>query len=239
MRPVVRPEGRGYLSRQRPVCPALALAALTLASLAQVACAAVTQDLGNNDDAGVIAQDGAGSLTLDSSPTPDAFTRDSAPIADARACETCTAPDGPCIPASCVQQGRTCGPATDGCGLPLDCGTCLVGEICGGAGTCENTGGNCVPETCLQKGVACGPTGDGCGNLLQCGTCTGGMTCGGGGAPAHCGSPAEAGAQCTPETCAQQSVQCGPAGDGCGGLLQCGTCTAPAKCGGGGSGRCG
>ena len=27
---------------------------------------------------------------------------------------------------------------------------------------------------------------------------------------------------CTPRTCAQQGVQCGPAGDGCGGVLQCG-----------------
>ncbi len=39
---------------------------------------------------------------------------------------------------------------------------------------------------------------------------------------------------CQPRTCAQANASCGPVGDGCGGLLQCGTCTAPATCGGGG-----
>jgi hypothetical protein len=34
-------------------------------------------------------------------------------------------------------------------------------------------------------------------------------------------------------TCAAQGVQCGPIGDGCGGTLQCGDCTAPETCGGG------
>jgi hypothetical protein len=39
---------------------------------------------------------------------------------------------------------------------------------------------------------------------------------------------------CTPLTCAQQGIQCGSAPDGCGGTLQCGSCTAPEICGGGG-----
>jgi hypothetical protein len=39
---------------------------------------------------------------------------------------------------------------------------------------------------------------------------------------------------CTPTTCAAQGIQCGPAGDGCGGVLQCGGCTLPQTCGGGG-----
>src|SRR5262249_31011922 len=38
---------------------------------------------------------------------------------------------------------------------------------------------------------------------------------------------------CT-RTCADLSVSCGPTGDGCGNLIQCGTCTAPDTCGGGG-----
>jgi hypothetical protein len=39
---------------------------------------------------------------------------------------------------------------------------------------------------------------------------------------------------CTPKTCTQLGVGCGPAGDGCGNVIQCGACVAPATCGGGG-----
>jgi hypothetical protein len=46
---------------------------------------------------------------------------------------------------------------------------------------------------------------------------------------------------CTPVTCQQQSIACGPASDGCGNLIPtCGTCAPPQTCGGGGvSGQCG
>jgi hypothetical protein len=45
---------------------------------------------------------------------------------------------------------------------------------------------------------------------------------------------------CLPRTCAAQNIECGPAGDGCGNLLQCGACPAGQTCGGGGvPGRCG
>jgi hypothetical protein len=43
------------------------------------------------------------------------------------------------------------------------------------------------------------------------------------------------GAGCGLRTCASEGAQCGPIGDGCGGVLQCGTCTAPQTCGGGGT----
>jgi hypothetical protein len=37
-----------------------------------------------------------------------------------------------------------------------------------------------------------------------------------------------------------QGIACGPAGDGCGNEIQCGTCTSPDTCGGGGTaGQCG
>jgi hypothetical protein len=39
---------------------------------------------------------------------------------------------------------------------------------------------------------------------------------------------------CTKLSCQDQHIQCGPAGDGCGGSLDCGPCTAPQTCGGGG-----
>jgi hypothetical protein len=40
---------------------------------------------------------------------------------------------------------------------------------------------------------------------------------------------------CVPKTCAELGYNCGPAGNGCGGSLSCGTCTAPETCGGGGT----
>jgi hypothetical protein len=45
---------------------------------------------------------------------------------------------------------------------------------------------------------------------------------------------------CAPTTCAVLSANCGSLPDGCGGTLQCGTCTPPATCGGAGEqNRCG
>jgi hypothetical protein len=44
---------------------------------------------------------------------------------------------------------------------------------------------------------------------------------------------------CTPKTCAGLGIGCGPTGDGCGNLIQCGDCVAPETCGGGGPGQCG
>ncbi len=40
---------------------------------------------------------------------------------------------------------------------------------------------------------------------------------------------------CTPKTCASANVNCGPIGDGCGGVIQCGTCADGQTCGGGGT----
>jgi hypothetical protein len=137
-----------------------------------------------------------------------------------------------CTPNTCAGLGINCGPAGDGCGGVLDCGTCTVaGQTCGGGGTPSVCGGNsgCVPKTCADLAISCGPAGDGCGGVLQCGSCTAPQTCGGGGTPGVCGGFNA----CVPKTCAQLGFDCGPAGDGCGGLLQCGSCTAPAICGGG------
>jgi hypothetical protein len=40
---------------------------------------------------------------------------------------------------------------------------------------------------------------------------------------------------CAPKTCADLGIQCGPAGDGCGNVIQCGDCPAGQTCGGGGT----
>ncbi|MBL8957468.1 MAG: hypothetical protein JNK82_42235 [Myxococcaceae bacterium] len=45
---------------------------------------------------------------------------------------------------------------------------------------------------------------------------------------------------CTPISCSQQGLRCGPASDGCGNVIQCGNCPSPQTCGGGGvPGQCG
>jgi hypothetical protein len=151
-----------------------------------------------------------------------------------------------CTPITCQEQNINCGPAGDGCGnlIPGGCGTCTPPQSCGGGGVPGQCGapdgGNCTPKTCTQQNINCGPAGDGCGNLIpNCGNCTPPQTCGGGGVAGQCGYP-DAG-QCQPETCAQQNIFCGPAGDGCGNLIaSCGTCTPPLTCGGGGvAGQCG
>jgi len=150
-----------------------------------------------------------------------------------------------CTPITCADQNISCGPAGDGCGNEItSCGTCTPPQTCGGGGAAGKCGapdgGTCTPQTCQSQNITCGPAGDGCGNeIASCGTCTPPDTCGGGGIPGQCGFP-EAGT-CQPETCAQQNIFCGPAGDGCGGqIASCGTCTPPQTCGGSGTaGLCG
>lgn len=44
----------------------------------------------------------------------------------------------------------------------------------------------------------------------------------------------DSGGSCVPTSCVTRGANCGSIDDGCGGSLSCGTCTAPATCGGGG-----
>jgi hypothetical protein len=162
-------------------------------------------------------------------------------------------PDGAtCAPRTCADVGANCGPVGDGCGGLLDCGTCKTPYTCGGGGTpsvCGNKfvdadGGiiGCTKKTCASIGANCGPVADGCGGLLACGTCSSPYICGGGGTPNRCGNPfvSDSGLACTPKTCADLNANCGLAGDGCGGTINCGSCSFPDICGGGGvPSRCG
>jgi hypothetical protein len=100
----------------------------------------------------------------------------------------CVTPYTPiCTPTTCAAQGIDCGPAGDGCGNLLECGSCAAGETCGGGGpgTCGNTV-KCVPASCGKQGIQCGPAGDGCGGEIQCGNCPTGEICGLS-APGQCG----------------------------------------------------
>ena len=46
-------------------------------------------------------------------------------------------------------------------------------------------------------------------------------------------------AACVPRTCTQLAVDCGPQGDGCGGVVDCGKCAGNEVCGAGGPSKCG
>jgi hypothetical protein len=181
--------------------------------------------------------DGCGALTPDCNPCPMGQTCGGCGVSG----QCCTPPSSMCTPQPCPSSVM-CGPATDGCGgVIASCGTCTPPQTCGGGGVSGQCGGNsgCAPLTCAQQNIACGPAGDGCGNLIPngCGACPMNQTCGGGGVSGQCGG----GGTCTPQTCAQLNINCGPAGDGCGNLIpSCGTCTPPDTCGGSGtSGVCG
>ncbi len=138
-----------------------------------------------------------------------------------------------CTAYSCKEIGAACGAVSNGCGKTLECGACTPPTSCGVGGT--NKCG-CVPVTCAAIDAHCGTMIDGCGGTLDCGTCNGGRGRGGGKVclgtgPANC---SEEGEHCTPTTCARIGARCGSAADGCGGLLDCGACTAPESCGAGG-----
>jgi hypothetical protein len=150
---------------------------------------------------------------------------------------------GGCTKLTCQQLGASCGTQSDGCGGTISCDNpgCAKPQTCGGGGTPNQCGGGCQPLSCDQLGLSCGPAGDGCGGTLKCGDCTvAGQSCGGAGVSGQCGAPAAGGPTCTPLTCDQQGIKCGSAGDGCGNLLDCGSCPTGQTCGGGGTpGHCG
>ncbi len=127
---------------------------------------------------------------------------------------------------------------------PIDIGDAgfMPGPI--GNGDAGDVAGVCpFRRTCAQAGANCGPISDGCGGLLDCGSCPANQTCGGGGVASQCGAGGGVrdggGGSCTPRTCAQVGANCGPVGDGCGALVDCGMCPTGQICGGGGPSRCG
>jgi hypothetical protein len=166
-------------------------------------------------------------------------------------CGTTVNDGGGCVPLTCAMAGVNCGPIGDGCGGSVSCGSCPTGQSCGAGGTpsvCGIAGfiaadggvvsetGMCIPRTCVDAGANCGKIGDGCGGIVDCGGCTGADICGGNGKANVCGNSfAVDGATCLPRTCADVGANCGPVGDGCGGLIDCGTCSSPQTCGGGGT----
>lgn len=146
---------------------------------------------------------------------------------------------GQCQPLTCADRGANCGPVGNGCGDAVECGTCTGIEVCGGAGVPSQCGFDpppCTPRTCESVGAGCGFVADGCGDVVFCGDCSAtGQQCGGGGIPNQCGGPAQSADACPAlQGCNDQGASCGLAGNGCGGLIDCGSCAAPQTCGGAG-----
>lgn len=168
---------------------------------------------------------------------------------------TCVAPA--CTPTVITTAcAGTCGIVDDGCGNQLDCEgnaatRCPAGETCGGGGVPGQCGASvgCTPipvgTACAGK---CGVVSDGCGNAYACESGNGGQTCnaaagescGAGGVPNECGV-----APCTPRTQGEACPSvggydtCGQQPDGCGGLIDCGSCGAGQQCGLDTPNRCG
>jgi hypothetical protein len=121
-------------------------------------------------------------------------------------------------------------------GPPTDAGSVTSGD--GGLDAGNGDAGppidaGCVRRTCEDAGVRCGPIDDGCGGVSTCGTCPAPTTCGGGGFPGRCGSSV-CGIPCIPTSCRAQGAECGIMGDGCGAIINCGSCFPGDTCGGGG-----
>jgi hypothetical protein len=154
------------------------------------------------------------------------------------------APGLTCMAGACTgcTDGKKDGSETDvDCGGPV-CSPCGTGKACGvgsdcGSGSCVH--GKCTPPASCADGTKDGnETGVDCGgrDCLPCGPgqpcnldadCAPPDTCGGGTLSGVCG--------CTPKASACSGVACGPAADGCGGMVTCpDTCSAPLTCGGGG-----
>lgn len=92
----------------------------------------------------------------------------------------------------------------------------------------------CAPTTCAAQQKNCGSMSDGCSGQLDCGVCAGVETCGGRGVPNVCGCTETDAALCT-----RLTKNCGTLTtvDKCGSRrsVDCGSCTAPAVCAGGGT----
>src|SRR4051812_46577021 len=96
----------------------------------------------------------------------------------------------------------------------------IAAASCGGGGSTEGGGNSSASPRTTGAGGAGGQLGN-AGGSSGIGDFDAGIDF-----DASCG---------TAITCAQAGANCGPIGDGCGGILQCGDCVAPETCGGAGT----
>lgn len=148
-------------------------------------------------------------------------------------CGACQGPFDQCTNNRCVCQGQTCLQAGFECGLSdngcnvgqlLDCSTCNGTDVCSSDQKC-NPAGQTPVLTCSGEGFNCGQLQttyqpSGAPVTFQCGQCTGQNTC------------VNNVCSCTPLTAAQacRPNQCTQEFDGCGGVINCGSCPIDAPC---------
>ncbi|HSY23845.1 MAG TPA: metallophosphoesterase [Polyangiaceae bacterium] len=169
-----------------------------------------------------------------------------------------------CTPKTCSTALATCGSVSDGCGGTLNCGVCPSGQTCTnnmcGAGTTSGPVTCAHDLTCtdvaLVKGCDSGSNMAGCVTAI-CGYSGTTHCCTSFGSaatwdaacvaelhyhtqckipnppasPQACGTGSSSG----PALCMAANANCGTIPDGNGGTVNCGTCTAPQTCGGGGT----
>src|SRR5688572_5006277 len=92
-------------------------------------------------------------------------------------------------------------------------------------------GCDCVRPPGGNTGGGNGGAGGAAGSSVGGGGGDDGGTGGGGGMG---GAGADGGQGCGLVTCATSNANCGPIGDGCGNIIDCGGCPLPTTCGGGG-----
>jgi hypothetical protein len=163
-------------------------------------------------------------------------------------CSNLAKPDGtPCDDGNACTTGDVCKLGVCG-GTPQTCddGLACTADSCNPDGTCAHaiTTGSCAIDGACYAADATSPAnqcqqcepgssqtgwtpksnGSACGDGNGC-TCQDGICRGRAGDNNLC---------CTPTTCQAMGKDCGQISDGCGGTLSCGSCTAPATCGGGG-----
>jgi len=137
-------------------------------------------------------------------------------------CETTTLD-----PANCGSCGTACAP-TQPCSNSA-CGGAAGGSACSSDAGCQS--GSCVAgicSSCLAGQTLCNGS---CTNfqadINNCGGC--GQACPSGGSVCIAGV-----CSCTPKSCTQLGASCGTTDDGCGSIINCGTCPSGQTCGGGG-----
>eukprot|EP01052_Picozoa_sp_SAG31_P008060 SAG31_NODE_398_length_16250_cov_8.737601_2_plen_587_part_00 len=119
----------------------------------------------------------------------------------------------------CRLEGKQCGAISDRCGGTIDCGACP--EACTaerGTGGCNSCGTRC------ERNADCSPWPYNTGNLncINIDRDTG---------FGYCRANINM-CSCVPATCESIGAQCGQVDDGCGGVLDCGSCAANSACNG-------
>jgi hypothetical protein len=132
---------------------------------------------------------------------------------------------------TCLDLAAQCGTTKNSCGKHIDCGDCGAGLECDpDSHTCVT----CKSVTCADLGYECGTAWLGCGpstTTTNCGTCPNGKKCN---TSYNICEPA-----CTPlstsDICKNakiaSGVECGYISNGCGGIVNCGSCPTGQGCG--------